>query len=131
MIAIAWAGEGLIWRVLSLVFDRPRPTFDTMIWKPLSSPSFPSGHTITVVICFGLLAYLFVPKMPSRFWKIVVITVALLIILYTGFARMYVGDHFLTDVLAGYAAGLAWSGLVYTSVELISQRKKSKKTALA
>ncbi len=124
MIAITWIGEGAIWRGLSLAFDRPRPEYDTMIYKQMSTPGFPSGHCITAVMCFGLLAYWFVPKMPSLFWKIVVIMVALLLILYIGFGRMFVGAHFLTDVLAGYAIGIAWSGLVYTSVEMISQRKK-------
>ena len=73
-------------------------------------------------MCFGLLAYLLVPKMPSRAWKIIVIVAAILLILYVGFSRIFVGDHYPTDVLAGYALGIAWSGLVYTSVEIISQR---------
>ena len=42
-----------------------------------------------------------------------------LIILYIGFSRLFVGDHYLTDVLAGYALGVAWSGLAFTLVELV------------
>jgi undecaprenyl-diphosphatase len=38
---------------------------------------------------------------------------------FIGFSRVFTGDHYLTDVLAGYALGLAWGGLVYTTMELI------------
>ena len=61
--------------------------------------------------------------MPSRFWKVVVVLVALLIIGFIGFSRVYMGDHYPTDVLAGYALGVAWDGFVYTAVELVSQRR--------
>ncbi len=42
---------------------------------------------------------------------------AVAITLLIGYSRLYMGDHFLTDVLAGYAFGLAWAGLVYTTLE--------------
>jgi membrane-associated phospholipid phosphatase len=123
MVVIAWAGEGTIWLVLSQYFNRARPVFDVPVWHQMTAPGFPSGHTISAVMCFGLLAYLLVPKIPSRFWKVVVIVTAVLVILYIGFSRMFVGDHYLTDVLAGYGLGVAWSGLVYTLVEVISKKK--------
>jgi undecaprenyl-diphosphatase len=90
----------------------------------MTSPGFPSGHSFSAVLCFGLLAYLLAPKMPSRFWKAAVIVAAVLIILFIGFSRIFVGDHYLTDVLAGYGLGIAWAGLVYTSVELISRKRR-------
>ena len=122
MVLIAWGGEGAIWVVLSQYFNRPRPTFDISVWRQMTSPGFPSGHSFSAVLCFGLLAYLLAPKMPSRFWKAAVIVAAVLIILFIGFSRIFVGDHYLTDVLAGYGLGIAWAGLVYTSIELISRK---------
>jgi undecaprenyl-diphosphatase len=92
----------------------------------MSSPSFPSGHSISAVLCYGLLAYLIVPSLPSRFWKIVVVAGAVLIVLYIGFSRIFVGDHYPTDVVAGYAIGIVWAGYVYTSVELTAQRAKKR-----
>ena len=89
----------------------------------MTAPGFPSGHAISAVMCYGLLAYLLIPRMSSRFWKAVVIVTAGLIILYIGVSRLFVGDHYLSDVLAGYALGIAWSGLVYTVVELITKKR--------
>lgn len=130
MVVIAWAAEGGLWVVLSAYYNRPRPVFDVAVWHQMTAPGFPSGHSIAAVMCFGLLAYLIVPKISSRFWKAVVIVSAGLIILYIGFSRMFVGDHYLTDVLAGYGLGVALCGLVYTLVEVIArkmERRPSKK----
>ncbi len=90
----------------------------------MNIPGFPSGHAISVVVCYGLLAYLLAPKMPSLFWKIVVIAAALLIIVYVGFSRIFMGGHYLTDILAGYAVGIAWSGLAYTLIEKYFQERR-------
>ncbi len=134
MVVIAWAAEGGIWLSLSQYYDRARPVFDVAVWHKMTEPSFPSGHSIAAVMCFGLLAYLIAPKISSRFWKAVVIVMAGLIILYIGYSRMFVGDHYLTDVLAGYGLGVALCGLVYTLVEVIArkmERRQSKKNQRA
>jgi undecaprenyl-diphosphatase len=123
MVVVAWAGEGTIWVVLSGYFNRPRPVFDVPVWHVMTVPGFPSGHTISAVMCFGLLAYLLAPSMKARIWKAIVILAMALITLYIGFSRIFVGDHYLTDVLAGYALGIAWSGLAYTLVELIFKKR--------
>jgi undecaprenyl-diphosphatase len=49
---------------------------------------------------------------------------ALLIVLFDGFSRVFQGGHYLTDVLAGYALGIAWAGLVYTGIEGIFIKKE-------
>jgi undecaprenyl-diphosphatase len=127
MVLIAWGGEGGIWLLLSNYFNRPRPVFATPVWHQMTAPSFPSGHVFAAVLCYGLLAYLIVPKMSTRFWKIVVVALALLIILYIGFSRLFVGDHYPSDILAGYGLGIAWGGLVYTSVEALSRSIRRRK----
>jgi undecaprenyl-diphosphatase len=78
------------------------------------------------VILYGLLAYLFIPKMPSRFWKWVLVIAVILTNMYIGYSRIYLGGHYLTDIIAGYGLGLAWAGLVFTVIErLLLRRKKS------
>jgi undecaprenyl-diphosphatase len=129
MVVIAWAGEGAIWLSLSQYYHRARPVFDVSVWRQMTEPGFPSGHSISAIMCFGLLAYLIVPKISSRFWKAIVVITTLLVILYIGYSRLFVGDHYLTDVLAGYGLGIAWSGLVYTVVELISKKKMKHQNA--
>src|SRR5512135_1225951 len=128
MVVIAWAAEGAIWLVLSQYYHRARPVFAVPVWHKMTEPGFPSGHSIAAVMCFGLLAYLIVPKISSRFWKAVVIVTAGLIILYIGFSRLFVGDHYLTDVLAGYALGVALCGFVYTLVELIATQLEHRQS---
>ena len=120
-----WIGSGggaLIWYYLIGIFNRPRPT--AQIGINVIEPSFPSGHTISAVLCYGFLAYLLVPKMPSLFWKWVVVIVAVLTMAYIGYSRIFEGGHYLTDILAGYAIGIAWAGLVYTLIEKIFARRK-------
>jgi undecaprenyl-diphosphatase len=79
---------------------------------------------MSAIIGYGFLAYLLIPKMPSLFWKWTLGIGILLIVLFDGFSRIFQGGHYLTDVLAGYALGLAWASLVYTLIENIFLRKK-------
>ena len=122
MLIIGLGGGALIWYVLMGIFNRPRP--EAQMGIVVTDASFPSGHTISAVLCYGLLAYLFVPKMPSPFWKGIVIAAALLTIIFIGFSRLFLGGHYLTDVLAGYGLGIAWAGLVYTLIESYFLRSK-------
>jgi undecaprenyl-diphosphatase len=126
MVLIAWGGEGGIWLLLSQYFNRARPVFATSVWHVMTAPGFPSGHSFSAVLCFGFLAYLIVPKIASRGGKIAVIALATLIILYIGFSRIFVGDHYPLDVLSGYGLGIAWAGLVYTAIEIIAKRSSGR-----
>jgi len=122
MAVIGWGGAAIIFNALSTLIARPRPP--TQIWIIVNIPGFPSGHAITVVVFYGLLAYLLAPKMPSTFWKGVVVAAALLIIGFVGFSRIFTGGHYLTDILAGYAVGIAWSGAAYTLIEIYYQKRR-------
>jgi membrane-associated phospholipid phosphatase len=122
MVAVVYIGEGALWISLAKLFNRSRPVFDTPIGSDLNYPSFPSGHTMSGVICFGLLAYLLVPKISSRLGKTVVIGIAVLLMLFIGFSRFFMGAHHFTDVIAGFAAGIAWSGFVFTLIEWLFKK---------
>jgi membrane-associated phospholipid phosphatase len=122
MSIVGLGGGALLWYWLIWIFDRPRPT--AQIGIIVTEPSFPSGHTITAVLCYGLLAYLFYSKMPSRFWKWLLVLAALLTIIFIGASRLILGGHYLTDLLAGYALGIAWAGLVFTLIERIFLGRK-------
>jgi membrane-associated phospholipid phosphatase len=124
MLAIGMAGEALLFYSISNFFDRTRPP--TQIWVVLHIPGFPSGHAMASVVFFGFLAYLLVPKMQSALGKGFVVAVALFIILFIGFTRVFTAAHYFTDVLAGYAMGLAWFGVVYTLIEIYYQKRRTQ-----
>jgi undecaprenyl-diphosphatase len=116
---------GVLWYFMSRFFDRPRPT--TQMQVILSDPSFPSGHAMSAVLFYGLLAYLLVPRISSRTWKWFVAGLSALVILYVGFSRLILGGHYVTDVIAGYAVGIAWAGLVYTLMERFFSEERTRR----
>ncbi len=122
MVLIGWSGGSVVWNWLVYMFNRPRP--QQQLGIPVHTiPSFPSGHSMFAMLAFGLLAYMLVPKMPSRFWKWVVALAAVALILFVGFSRAFEGGHYVSDVLAGYAVALAWGGLVYTLLDGLAARR--------
>jgi undecaprenyl-diphosphatase len=120
-------GGSLLFLALSHLFNRHRPVFAVPVATTLTGPGFPSGHTVVAVTLYGLLAYLLLPTISSRFWKWVVIIIAVLIMLFIGFSRLFTGGHYLTDVIAGYAVGLAWAGISYMTIETYFVRRNKRK----
>ena len=122
---LAGVAGGEIWfEILSRLFGRHRPVFPDPL-DPLPGPGFPSGHSQTAVLLYGLLFYLLLPRLRSGRARLLAAAVTVLIALLIGFARLYMGAHYPTDVLAGYAFGLFWAGLAYTGVELYYARYPS------
>lgn len=91
--------------LLKLIFQRQRP----QLWEVLARPdsySFPSGHAMSSMMVYGVAALLLVRLFP-RFRRVWVVSAALWILLI-GFSRIYLGVHWLSDVVAGFAAGFAF-----------------------
>ena len=136
MLTCGFAISALFFLLLAHAFDRPRPDFVPDLWQGRNIwggagtrlPSFPSGHAIAVVSSYGLLTYFLVPKIRSRARKALVIVGVVLIGLYVDFSRLFLCDHFLSDIIAGTALGVAWLGLSQTAVELLF-RKRSRVTS--
>jgi len=89
-----------------LVFERPRP-LDVSYYLE-KSYSFPSGHSALSVALFGFLVYFGWRNIKSWQRKLNLLFAGLLIILAVGFSRLYLGLHYLSDVLGGYLLGLLW-----------------------
>jgi undecaprenyl-diphosphatase len=107
--------EGL-YQILGGLIGRHRPVFPDAI-EVLKGPGFPSGHTSVGLAFFGLLAYLLWPHLTKPWQRILVVTVVVLLLAYITISRLFQGVHYPTDLLAGFALGLAWSGIVYTLLE--------------
>jgi membrane-associated phospholipid phosphatase len=123
MVIVGWAGGNLIWTPLIYYFNRPRPAQQVGI-EVKTIPSFPSGHAMFALLALGLLTYMLVPRMPSPFWKWVTAIIGVLLILFVGFSRVFESGHYLSDVLAGYALGIAWGTLVYALLEIFVIRRR-------
>jgi undecaprenyl-diphosphatase len=121
MVTIGWLGSAGIFFTLSTLIGRVRPP--TQIWIIVNIPGFPSGHAVASVTFYSLMAYLLVPKMHSFWGKMFVVDIALLLIGFIGFSRIFTGGHYLTDILAGYAVGIAWSGAAYTLIEMYFKKR--------
>lgn len=103
-----FGGGWILERVLKIVVHRTRPAF-TPTRASEFTMSFPSGHAMMCVLGIGMLVYvLMVPRPPTRPWRELLIGLAASLVLVVGISRVYLGAHYPSDVLGGYAFGLAW-----------------------
>lgn len=111
LFALTMAGATVLNLTLKYSFGRARPSafFET----PLpSSYSFPSGHALFALCFYGALAAIVAPRLRHLAARIIVWTVVALLIVLIGLSRIYLGVHYPSDVLAGYAAALVWVVMV-------------------
>lgn len=109
--------------LLKIVFHRHRPSFaDSFLI--FHGYSFPSGHTTAATLLYGMLAALAVITLATWRLRVGAVLGALVIILLVGFSRVYLGAHYLSDVLGAAAAGLAWLVLCLTAVDTLRRRPK-------
>jgi membrane-associated phospholipid phosphatase len=108
-------GAALLGVLLKTVVGRARPDLvDAVATAP--GRSFPSGHALNSVVGCAVLLLLVSP-LVRRSWRPVVIAAAVLIPLVVGFARIGLGVHFLSDVVAGELLGLAWVAITAAAFE--------------
>ncbi len=107
ILLISVGGGTLLNGILKSIFLRPRPDFMDALYLE-TSYSFPSGHAMTAVFAYGAIAYLITSSTKNRKWRTSLYAWAALLSLLIGFSRLYLGVHYLTDVLGGWAAGMTW-----------------------
>jgi undecaprenyl-diphosphatase len=103
----ATAGGGALNLFLKKCFARDRPPFkDPSLTE--HNQSFPSGHSMGAVIGYGLIVFVMILLVGNRTVRVVAITVFTVVVLLVGYSRIYLGAHYFSDVMGGYAAGAAW-----------------------
>ena len=110
ILVIAVAGAVGLYDLVKPVIDRPRPPASLWIGH-FTGAAFPSGHATQAVAFYGMLAIVLSVGRSLRARSLVWIAAALVVLL-VGASRIYLGAHWLTDVLAGYSLGAAWIALV-------------------
>lgn len=129
LLASAWLatllGSGIVDAAVKHIVQRPRPNhMDVFSYGPANS--FPSGHALGALTCYGMLAYLL-----AVFWakdwraRTAIVAAAVLLVTAVGFSRIYLGVHYFSDVIAGYAAGLVWLSVCITGVEIVRRKPKT------
>lgn len=102
--------------------DRDRPTVVPHL-REVTTPSFPSGHAMMSAIVYMTLGILMARVLPSKRLQTYCLGWGLLTPLLVGVSRVYLGVHYPTDVLAGWAAGLAWALGCWLVAEWLDQRR--------
>jgi undecaprenyl-diphosphatase len=79
--------------------------------------SFPSGHSLGSIVCYGAVFLVFLPATRGR-WRTVFTTVIVTLVALIGISRILLGVHYLSDVLGGWTLGITWLGLTAFAFEL-------------
>ena len=111
--------------LLKYSYERARPTFDDP-FIALSSFSFPSGHTAGATAFYGVLAAFLVSRTYDPWKRVSIVAGAVLAIVLVAFSRMYLGAHYLSDVLAAAASTAAWLALTLSVVHGLVKKRRQK-----
>src|SRR5262245_17323692 len=79
--------------------------------------SFPSGHSLGSIVCYGAVLLVFLPAARGR-WRTTFITVTVALVALIGISRVLLGVHYLSDVLGAWAIGITWLGITAVAFEL-------------
>ena len=123
---IAVVPGGMLLNVLlKYVFHRARPSFDDPLLT-LSTYSFPSGHTANAALLYGLMACWVVVHHRTIGTRVAVVAFAVLMVALVGISRMYLGVHYLSDVLAASAEACCWLAICITAVSTLRRRQAGR-----
>jgi undecaprenyl-diphosphatase len=104
---IAGGGCGALNQALKALYQRTRPDLFPGPFH-LTSYSFPSGHAMGAIVCYGMLAFLGARLLRKRRHRAALAAAAALLVFGVGLSRVYFGVHFPTDILGGFVAGAIW-----------------------
>ena len=121
--ASAAAGSLLMTVAGKALVGRTRPPLSDAVPPYEYSASFPSGHSLNSLVISGTIAYLLFIYLDSKRARILTVLVAAVFIVAVGLSRVYLGHHWLTDVLVAWSLGLAWLAILITVHQLLHARR--------
>lgn len=130
-LALGWvlavAGNSVLNVSLKGIFERVRPLHEHGL-AMAQGYSFPSGHSSGSVVAYGMLAYVVLRNLPAtapRWVGLPVLLLAASIAFATGWSRVFLQVHYASDVLAGFASGLAWLVVCISGLETVRYRQRT------
>ena len=121
-LVVALVGTLVLNDRLKLFFQRPRPGFDWAALPPESG--FPSGHSMNSFVVYLAIA-LVIWRLGGRRVGIVAIALAIVLAVSVGISRIYLGAHWLSDVIGGYLAGALWLLSLVAATAVVSRLLRS------
>jgi len=124
MVAFVWMSviSGYLLSMgLKSVFHRPRPNVVPHL-SFVDTTSFPSGHSMMSAVVYLTLGALLARVVTTRRLKLYFLLVPLTVSMFVGISRVYMGVHYPSDVLAGWAAGLVWATVCWMTAQFLEQR---------
>lgn len=116
-LAVSGVGSLTLAPILKVLVGRLRPVVPHPVAHALGN-SFPSGHALGSIICYGALLLVFLPVVPHRARRAVTVAVAALVAVI-GISRIMLGVHYLSDVVGAWALGVAWLGITAYAFEIM------------
>jgi len=116
---VVGVGELVLDPVLKALVGRLRP----VVAHPIAhgnGDSFPSGHALGSIVCYGALFLVFLPAVRGT-WRRVFTAVIVTLIAAIGISRLLLGVHYISDVLGGWTLGITWLGITAFAFELSRQ----------
>jgi undecaprenyl-diphosphatase len=125
-LAVTCLGGGLVDTIVKVAVGRPRPEVDDPVATAFGN-SFPSGHSMQAVVCYGALLLVFMPVLSERGRRLAIAAFVSLF-LAIGLARLSLGVHFISDVLGGYVLGAAWLACSVAAFEIWREERGKRPT---
>ncbi|QAT41741.1 phosphatase PAP2 family protein [Aminipila luticellarii] len=125
-LAIAASCSSAIHTFVKIMVHRPRPPVENFLISQ-GGFSFPSGHSCSGLVFYGLFAYLIFHNAVDKTVHKVMGTLFIILFIAIGISRIYVGVHYPTDVLAGWALGLSILMVTIEILERLRNRRKISK----
>lgn len=121
VVLVATGGGALLTTALKGLYSRPRPDVVPHL-ASVTSYSFPSGHAMLSAVVYLTLGALLARLAGGRWAKLYFVGVAVLLTLLVGASRVYLGVHYPTDVVAGWAAGVGRAVLCWLIARRLQHR---------
>jgi undecaprenyl-diphosphatase len=128
LLLVSVAGGVLLSHGLKFAFERQRPDLVPHATEVFTA-SFPSGHAMTSATAYLALGALLAESHPRRRVGAWLLGVAVVVTALVGVSRVHLGVHWPTDVLAGWAAGLAWASLCWLLARRLRRARADRRRA--